>query len=305
MLFFNIIFLNSCKNDALDKSNITSFDLSKNDSLVLFSVYTQNKTAIYQIDINGHYLKKIIEATEDSSFYCAKFSNNDERILFIGTVLSQDKPYSSLYLINKDGTGRKKITTGNQLISDAVSSKYDNKIYFVKNNEYEKYSPMGHAQAHGSDIYSIDLNSNMVRKVTNLNAYSIQYLSEYNKDSLLFYIPVQDSGGMIVVSKNNFGKINRINPINSPRQDISILDIPRYQENTHLFSFSVYSELYLMPMGTKRAFLLKKTESKNPISYYNFFNKKSSLIFVNNNELYFNLIDFKGIKFKKIYIELR
>lgn len=52
------------------------FDVSKDDKLIVFSIYANNEISIYQVDTNGNNLKKIVPASVDSNYFNPKFNKD-------------------------------------------------------------------------------------------------------------------------------------------------------------------------------------------------------------------------------------
>jgi Tol biopolymer transport system component len=182
------LILSSSGCDNISKSNfsINSFELSNDDSLILFSATDKNNlSSIYQISTDGKNVNKLISSSGDSSFFNPKYLPGNKKILFIG--VSSKSRNSDIYIF--DGSKPIKVTKGNEMISEAFFSKCDGRIYYVKSNEYGNSSPIDKSQFHGADIYSISLDGKNVKKVTQLNAYAMLDLSEYDCNHLLMYMP--------------------------------------------------------------------------------------------------------------------
>jgi Tol biopolymer transport system component len=135
----------SCGNNMKNVYSLDSFELSDDDSSILFSATDKdNYSAVYQIGTNGKGLKKLVSSTSDTSFFNPQYSHDNKRILFIGSSLKSRN--SDIYISNVDGTDRRKITTGSEMISEAFFSKCDSSIYYIKSNEYGHSSPVGKNQ---------------------------------------------------------------------------------------------------------------------------------------------------------------
>ena len=304
LIIVSVLITSSCDNSTVNKNSLDSFDISNDDSCILFSATNRNNNAsVYRISMDGKSLIKIIASTIDSNFYNPRYSNNNKKILFIGS--SSNSHYTDIYISNKDGTERQRITKGDEMISEAFFSDDDSKVYFVKSNEYSHSSPVGKDQLHGTDVYSISLKSEIVERVTKLNAYGIFDISSYNLEKILMYIPAQTQGGLILISKNRSNEINRLNPINNPREDLSLAHTPMFSKKYEMLGFIVPYELYLMNIQSKKAKLIVKNRD-NPVYGFRFFNNQKCILYINENDTNFYVVNFEGSELKRIpipYIE--
>lgn len=299
----SLLMSSSCGNSTKSMYSLDSFELSDDDSSILFSATDKdNHSSVYQIGTNGQGLKKLVSSTGDSSFFNPKYSQDNKKILFIGSSLKSRN--SDIYISNSDGTDRRRITTGSEMISEAFFSKCDSSIYYIKSNEYGHSSPVGKDQLHGADVYSISLKDNNVKKVTQLNAYAILDISEYDCNHLLMYIPEQSKGGMLMISKNSPNTIERLNPVNSPREDLSLAHTPVYSKKYGMLGFIVPYELYTMELQSKKAKLIVKNQD-NPIYSFRFFNNQKSLVYINDKEINFYIVNFDGSGIRKIPVNLK
>ena len=148
------------------------------------------------------------------------------------------------------------------------------------------------------------MSDSKVERVTKLNAYAILDISEYDCNRMLIYIPAQPKGGMILTSKDNSNNIDRLNPVNSPREDLSLAHTPIYSKSYKMFGFIVPYELYIMDAEFKKAKLVVKNQD-NPIYAFRFFNNQKRLIYINDKETNFYTINFDGSEIRKIPVDLK
>jgi Tol biopolymer transport system component len=303
LVMASLLMSSGCGRSMKNMYSLNSFEISDDDSSILFSATDRgNHSSVYQIETNGKGLKKLISSTSDSNFFSPKYLQGNKKILFIGSSFKSRN--SDIYISHADGTDRKRITTGNEMISEAFFSKCDSSIYYIKSNEYGHSSPVGKDQLHGADIYSITLKDNKVKKVTQLNAYAILDISEYDCNHFLMYTPEQSKGGMLMIAKNTPNTIERLNPVNSPRNDLSLAHTPVFSKKYGMLGFIVPYELYIMELQSKKAKLVVKNQD-DPIYSFRFFHNQKSLIYINDKEINFYIINFDGSGIKKIPVYLR
>lgn len=172
--------------------------------------------------MNGTQFKELIGATQDSSYFNPKYSNDGKKMVFIGSANS-NSAYHDIYIADADGTHRKKLTQNQKNISEAVFSKCSNEIYFIQSAEFGKGSPLGRNQLHGTDVYSLKIDDGSIKKITDLYSYGIFRISEISCDHLLMDVADAPKGRMIMIAKSNPKDLLNILPVNDPRKKYFIL----------------------------------------------------------------------------------
>lgn len=292
----------SCNYQKGNSINLGLFDLSKDDKHILFSVYNKGKSSIYQMDTNGKNLKELIPSANNNSYLNPKYSPDGKKIVYI-SVSADSSQTHSVYIANTDGTDQRKIIVSKQVITEVSFSECEQKIYFIKNNEFSHFSPLSQSQPHGADIYSIDLLSNKIQKITQLNAYGLFRISEYHCDDLLTNMSMESRGGIIMFPKNKPNELQYINPINPPRKDFSLFNTPQYSNKYNMLAFMVPYEIYAMDMRARDAKLVFKS-SGNLIDDFCFFNEKKAILYTIQGEMSFNIVNLDGTVIKSIPILL-
>ncbi|MGX5688167.1 TolB family protein [Arcticibacter tournemirensis] len=281
----------SCAKKDIKVSSIGLYDISKDDRHIVFSFNgKENKTSIFQIDTNGALLKEIIPASTDSIYYNPRYNSDGSKILFICSS-SNANGHSSLYISNSDGSQKKRVLEVEEIITEAIFSDCERKIYYIGSKELGHSSPLGKDQPHLANIYSLNLEDGKVKQETNLDAYSIFRVSEYKCDSLLMYIPYPSTAGMVSVSKKTL-QMERVQPANNPRNDSTLYYIPNYSKQFNMLAFTAPYELYIMSMVDKQAKLV--TREGSMISEFKFFNTKRRILYTNESQNCFYYVDFGG-----------
>jgi len=286
-----VLIFSGCK--AYGQSQIGLYDISNDDKSILFSFADKSNSSIFQINTNGTSLKSIVSATPDSIYLNPKYSTNGSKILFIGRP--KNTSYNSaIYIANSDGTKKQRLIANQGIITEAIFSKCDDKIYYCKANEYGHYSPVGTDQAHDEDIYSVDLKTKKVNRITKLKAYGIFYISEYDCDHLLMNIPVPYQNGMVKILKGDSMKVDTINPRDHPRSNPDMYSTPRYSEKHNTFGFIATYELRIMNMDDKTSRVVVNHAGMPQIDNFLFLHQKRKLIFTTVSENTFYIVNFDG-----------
>lgn len=281
-------------------SRIGLFDISKDDKSILFSFYKSSGISILSVDIDDNNLKSIIPSTIDSNFYNPKFNKDGSKILFIGSKKGQ-KIGCAVFIANPSGSSREKIFSDKGEITEAVFSECEDKIYYIKSNEFGHSSPVGADQPHNSDVYSISLTTKVIEQITHLNAYSMYRISEYNCDNIMISMAYSTVPGLLTFFKESPGKLISINPLNNPRKDNSLYDTPFYSHKFNTLGFIAPYELYVMEMKDKHASLVVYDELM--VSYFRFFNNQKKMAYINDKGGAFYLVNYDGSNLKELSID--
>ena len=281
-------------------SGIGLYDISNDDKQILFTWCHNGGASILQIDTNGVLLKSIIPATIDTNYFNPKYDRGGTRVLFIGSP--KNNPFNcSIYIANVDGTEKKNIVYEQGLIGEAVFSECEDKIYYIKSKEFGHSSPVGRSQPHESDIYSVNLKDGKIERITNMNAYSLYRISEYDCNSMIMDLPPSD--GMVKFFKNDPSHLINITPLNNPRQDSTLYDSPIYSRRYNILAFLAPYELYIMNMDRKQAQSVARDE--NMISNIRLFNNQKRIVYTNEVDNDFFFINFDGSGSKRVSVPIK
>ena len=294
-----LLFVAGCKSQSNNDESIGIFDISKDDKHILFSFYSKEGSSICQMNTDGTQFKDLISATKDTSYFNPQFSPDGKRIVFIGDVKSGNKG-GSIFVANSDGTHIERLITGNGIITEAVFSSCNNEIIYIKANEYGKSSQLGKNQAHDVDIYTVNLSDKKVKQITNLKAYGLFQVSEFDCNNFLLFLSGPE-GGMFTLPKKDQSKLNQIAPANNPRGDLSLYYLPRYSQKYGTLAFVSPYQLYTMDMKNKKAKLLYDNVGNSNIGRVCFFNTQPRVLFLKKDgEINFYSINLDGSGYKII-----
>jgi Tol biopolymer transport system component len=297
----------SCSQQNNPLPEIGLFDISNNDSTLLFSFNNGTRSSIYQIDINGNHLKLIMAGTKKINYFNPKYSKDSKKILFLGRRNDKSSNATEIFTANSDGTKMKQVTDAHEIITEAIFSKCEDKIYYCKANEFGHSSPFLADQTHDVDIYSLDLKSKKVERVTNLNAYALFHISEYDCGNILMYMPVPDKESMVMCSKIKPNELKFISPKNTPRPNPSMYYAPVYSKKYNSLAFIATFELMIMDTNDKyaRVVVNQNDAGHSQINNLAFFNKEKKLAYTTNLEPKFFIVNFDGTGLKRVKIPIK
>jgi len=271
---------------------IGSFDLSSDDRKIVFAYVKKNQSSIYEINTNGKGLKELFPLQDSVEYFKPKYSRTG-RLLFIERKRSKNGEYS-ICVSNADGSDVKTVLTTHKIITEAFFSEWENKIYYCKGNEYGHSSPLGTDQVHDVDVYSLDLNTGQIQQVTKLRAYSISRISEFDKDHILMYMPVQEKGGMLILSKDNSDSVIRINPANNPKGRLDLYYTPVHSSKYNSLVFIATYELMVMDMKDRIAKVVVNNAGKAQFKYFVLYHSNKKIIYTRDDEMKFHIVNYDG-----------
>jgi Tol biopolymer transport system component len=289
----------SCRKKT-SQLKIGLFDISSDDKSILFSLSNNGKISILSIDIDNGNLRGIVKSTFDSNYYNPKFSPDGSKILFFGSKRNNSLG-CSMFIADKDGRNKQEILRDSGEIIEAVFSSCENKIYYIKSNEFGNYSPLGRSQPHNSDVYSIRLSDHKIEQITNLKAYNMYRISEFDCGKITLNMTGSDKKGLLMFTMKDPNQMIDINPLNNPRKDNSFYTTPFYSKKYKIMGFIAPYELYTMDMNDRIGKLILYDEDM--VKYYRFYNNHERIVYTNQNKPSFYIIDLKGVKIKEVDVE--
>lgn len=297
LLLIVSLIINSCGKKQDIENSLGAFDISKNDKKILFSYIKNNASSIYSMDIDGKNIKLIIESKNGKSYTNPRYSNDNKKILFIESSLA-DKKNSTLCIANTDGNNRVKLTSNLNTITEAFfRDNNDNEIIFCRANEYKNYSPIGRKMPHNFDIYALNIKSKQIVKLTNLKAYSINYIKEIEK-KVVFQLNSQLYNGIFALPNNNSNVFPLIPTSQDKQQYSDFLFLPETKEIIYIQSY----DLYKMDTVKKEASILF-TSNLGIISLMRKFNNSNTILCSIQNDIN-KLHIIEGNKFSRIAISV-
>ncbi|MBF4465427.1 hypothetical protein [Flavobacterium sp. LC2016-12] len=247
------------------KNNVyrPEFDISNDNKNIICSYYENNKGYIYKIDIINNQKRKI---SLESKYSLIKpiYSPNNKQIACLATTLTEE-PKSKICLIDIESRKMVDLTNDSSLILEYVFSPSGKSIYFTVAGHFGNYSPIASKAPHGIDIYTIDISTKRIKKITDLNAYNLHGLSiTNNNDSLLFHLTTVDNKSGLFemdIKSKNLLKVNAVNDLRA-KDNVSPYEYygPVLSKDNSKIAFSEPYELYIMEKQTKISKLIFRRE---------------------------------------------
>ena len=298
LVILSLVLIIGCKNDK-PSLKIGLFDISKNDKNILFSFSKNGKISIASIDLDGGNLRPIIKSTADSNYYNPRFSPDGLKILFIGSKRSSVGG-CSIFLANTDGSNKKEILKDTGEIIEAVFSDCEDKIYYIKSKGVGHSSPLARNQPHNSDVYSLNLIGGKIDQITHSESYNMYRISEYDCGWITLNMPGSDKKGLVMFAEKSPNHIIDINPLDNPRKDNSFYNTAFYSKKYKVIGFLAPYELYIMNMKDRISKLLLYDDDM--VKYFRFYANQQSIVYINQKDLSFYIVDFEGKKIREIDI---
>ncbi|UUV22653.1 TolB family protein [Paenimyroides aestuarii] len=269
----------NCNSDTKEIGHLVTFDIDPLGNNLVFSWKTDDKTSIYKCDTDGKNVKKILE-NDSLSYYAPRYSKEGDSIVFIAT----DYPNSLLTSIGvwnvKENSG-KLIVTDSLLKTEAVLSPAGNKLIFLGAKEYGNYSSIGRKAPHGFDIYELNIKNNLIKRLTNFNAYQMNHLNYMQKDKFTFSSFLDGKDGVFLYDdlvKNT----SMITFKNDSLKSLNGFSKADYINDTELV-YSSYYQVNLVDFRKGTSKKIYKSKSGNHISNLSY-SKQLNKLFVSEQK---------------------
>ncbi|WP_096354688.1 hypothetical protein [Mucilaginibacter gotjawali] len=118
------------------------------------------------------------------------------------------------------------------------------------------------------------------------------------------FVPVPNQEGMTLVSKDS-STLTVIDPVNNPKDDFGLYYNPKYSQKYNMLAFSAPHLLYIMSMANRNAKLVVNNVDHPNLADFRFFNNQEKIIYTNEDENTFYIVDFNGAMMKTILIKIK
>lgn len=308
MLYKISILLLLLSGSSARRNAVVNFDISPDDSSILVAYYSLRDkssnsfegSSIYKFNIDGSNPEVIIKTDNKRSFYGPRFSSDGEKIVFV-EYLKADYFNRSIYISDSDGKNIERLTNGGEIIDCAFFSNNKEEIIYTKARHLEYISPIEKARPYGFDLYSINIKTRKVIKLTDLNLYGMYDVSEMYDNKYLFHRSSEQGSGLSIVSLEHPKIIENIIPSNKSKEESIVYFDPSYSKENNMIAFGGTCELYIMDLKTKKARLLLNNQQTD-IRYIRFSNCHKRIFFHNTRYPYLCSINIDGSDMRKIPI---
>jgi len=277
-----------------------SFDLTPDNKSIIFAYTIKSKTALYKCDINGLSPKLLLMNDSVGDIFNPKCSPDGKKVVFIATK-KKSTLKSSVWIINADGSELTRLTDSSGLITEATFSNDNDLIYYCTAKEVKNYSPIVSASAHDFDIYSVNIESKNSYKLSNLHAYGIQNIVDFDSERLLIQLPAQ---GVYFYNKNSQANIHQIAPKNNKNVNPISYSNP-VVINQSLIGLVSYYQLIVFSLPDMSQKVIFSTHGAAQFNTLRSYKKENKLIFtLSDDSNNFYSIDFKNGESQEIHILL-
>ncbi|HYK73591.1 MAG TPA: hypothetical protein VEV44_10835 [Pseudoneobacillus sp.] len=232
--------------DQYPKGLYNKVTISPNEDKVAFSYIRRREGSIYLADSKGD-IKRLTKPKKNYHFINPKFFDNGQQIMYLSSSYNKELK-QAIHTMNIDGSRIKRLTPEEELVTEAVVSHYDNKIYYIKADEFYAKHPGEAAIPRDYDLYSIEIDGSNKQKMTNFSSLHISDLSISSDGNKL---------GMVLSPYDKNEKPIKANINNSSKEEEYVV----YDITTNRFvalpvPFSGYDATFptLSPDGNKVAF---------------------------------------------------
>lgn len=181
VLFLCLLVLSGCVGRNIEKERISlgSQPFSPDGKYIIFSIHENDRINIYRINKDGSGLTSLTSSAEDN--FDASYSPDGAQIVFSSTEgvqrtipfrsngpsLYKDLQRANLYLIDSDGSNKRRLTNGPGQHTSPIFSPDGQRIYFRFSREFKDLYSQGSASFWGdSDVYSVNIDGTNLSAVT-------------------------------------------------------------------------------------------------------------------------------------------
>jgi Tol biopolymer transport system component len=265
------------------KGNLSPiFDLSPDNKNIAFAVSDGQISNLYEYSFEEKKLNQLTNST-DSYYSRPVYSPKGDKILFLSKSLSSQT--SDICLLDLDSKLITKVTNGQTYVTEATFHPTKNEIIFCGAAFLGNYSPVARKAPHDLDIFSINIDDKVSKKITNLSAYELSSVTlSQSGDSVLCKLTEKGFDGIYLMSLTDSTIINKIEATNNPRPGIgnSFYSNPVFAHDYRKISFTAPYQIYLMDLENKKCEELWSTFGKDEqamVIFSRFSNTNQKVVF--------------------------
>lgn len=291
----------TCKSDSKEIGHLLTFDVEPSGDNLIFSWKADNKTSIYRCDIDGENVEKILD-NDSLSYYAPRYSKGGDSLSFIATEYPKTLK-TSIGIFNIKNKNTEIILNNSLLKTEGVLSNNGSKLLFLGANEYDKYSAMGRKAPHSFDIYELNIKNNVMRRVTNFNAYQMKNLNYKQKDKFTFSSFLDGKDGVFLY-EDQTKNISMITVKNDSLKSLNGFSATEYINDDELV-YTSYYEINLVDFrkGTRKK--IYRSKSGNHISNLSYSKKLNKLFISEQKQNLIYILDLDGKLIKTIKINIK
>lgn len=291
----------NCTSDSTDIGHLVTFDVDPYGENLIFSWKVDNKTSIYRCNIDGENVEKILD-NDSLSYYAPRYSKGGDSISFIAT----DYPKTlrtSIGIYNIEDKNAKIILNNSLLKTEGILSDKEGKLFFLGANEYDKYSEIARKAPHNFDIYELNIKNNVIRRVTNLNAYQMNNLNYMQKGKFTFSSFLDGKDGVFLY-EDQTKNIGMITVENDSLKSLNGFSATEYINDYELV-YTSYYEINLVDFSKGTRKKIYRSKSGNHISNLSYSKKLNKLFISEQKQNLIYILDLDGKLIKTITINIK
>ncbi|WP_164214717.1 PD40 domain-containing protein [Virgibacillus sp. YIM 98842] len=211
--------------------------ISPDDETLVFSYYHDGDASLYAVPVDGGEATLLAQPEEGTSYVNPAFSPDGDMIVFIKQWQEEEQPYGELMLMGAASGEKRALTSGYNLITEAVFSPDGGSLYFLQAGVFQNYSDIARERPHDFDIHRMDLHTYETEQVTNKKAYDMSSLAVTPDGEELMYRSYEDSDRIIFMSMENNRETSPV-PIFDVASEAPILSSPALSSDGEQVIFS-------------------------------------------------------------------
>jgi TolB protein len=211
--------------------------ISPDDETLVFSYYHDGDASLYAVPVDGGEATLLAQPEEGTSYVNPAFSPDGDMIVFIKQWQEEEQPYGELMLMGAASGEKRALTSGYNLITEAVFSPDGGSLYFLQAGVFQNYSDIARERPHDFDIHRMDLHTNETEQITNKEAYDMSSLAVTPDGEELMYRSYEDSDRIIFMSMENNRETSPV-PIFDVASEAPILSSPALSPDGEQVIFS-------------------------------------------------------------------
>lgn len=303
LILASFLFFIKCfeKRENDNAIRILNFDVSPNCDYIVFSLKKNGKSSIYRCDIDGKDVKLLFSSESNISFYKPRFSNNGKDLVFLGEIASVGTK-NSIWSGRIDASGLTQLIDSTGLRGEAVYGLDDSIIYYSQAEDYAAYSPIGMKAPHNFNIYQMNLLDRKKVKLTNINAYTLYNIIDFDKERFLLTVRGGDEG-LFFLTKKQEDKLDKIITTNDTLNNSTGYSNAVVLDKNNIICSSYYKLIVLNLLTKNERMILPSTGSH--FKEIRYCNKGKKVFFTKNdntNDLY--CLNINDLDLTKIKIDI-
>lgn len=222
---------------ASDKNKINwlsaAYDISRKGDVV-FVKYNAGKPEVYQNSNND--IQLLMSVTDEEEIVDIAFTPDDQALVFVSSSWKSDELYSVVSKLELATLEVETLFEMDALVTElAFDPNNEGRLYYLKAETFENYSPIAQEHPHGFDIFTYELELDKHSRQTEFNKYSMTSLQVSSNEEAV-YVQMDDdfnaeTADEIFETKQRAFKISLEDEV-----DVRVLSNPERKEDVYDFA---------------------------------------------------------------------